>query len=114
MSIISSVDGYHLAWAVYLAAGLLASLVWWRATRRFRHQGWRDLLRGLAVVMIFTPWYASNTHEHFAPATMVVVMDLLLGDPANGLAGSLVLLAATAVMLLVLLVRRLISGWHIR
>ena len=100
---------YVIAWSVYLASGLVFCLFWWRLTGLIQHSGWRDLLRGICLVVIFTPWYASEAHEHYAPVIVIVAMDLLLGSTENGLAGSLVLLMACAVMLGALIVRRLVT-----
>jgi len=100
---------YLLGWMVYLGASLGFYLFWLKLTSNLKHAGWRDLLRGVAVVVIYTPWYVSQSHEHFAPAIVVVLMDLLLGSTDNGLAGSLALLIATAIMLGALITRRLLS-----
>ena len=99
---------YPLAWSVYLAAGAVFCLAWWKITAALGHSGWRDLLRGLSVVLIFTPWFVSDAHEYLAPASMVVMMDLLVGSTDNGLKGSLMLLLVLAVMLATLLVRYLL------
>lgn len=97
---------YLLAWSAYLAAGALFCLFWWKLTSSLNHGGWRDLLRGLVLVVIFTPWFANDSHETFAPAFIVVLMDLLLGSTDNGLAASLALLITTAIMLAALIARR--------
>ncbi|MFT7219462.1 MAG: hypothetical protein ACI8Z1_001077 [Candidatus Azotimanducaceae bacterium] len=101
---------YIAAWAVYAVAGFAFGASWWRLTRRVDHSGWRELLRGIVVVVIFTPWYISEVHEALAPAIVVVLMDFLLGSSDNGLTGSLVLLMATAGMLVLIIVRRLLKG----
>ena len=101
---------YAIAWAVYLASGIVFCAFWFRITRGISHSGWQDLLRGITLVAMFTPWFTSETHEHYAPAIIVVLMDLLLGSTENGLAGSMVLLIASAMMLGVLIVRRLLAN----
>jgi len=102
-----------IAWAVYIVIGLICSLFWWKVTRLVAHRGWRELLRGISLVVIYTPWYTSEAHEHLAPAMVVVLIDLLLGASGNGLAGSLALLLATAGMLVLLIGRRfLATGSH--
>ncbi|MBT4161958.1 MAG: hypothetical protein HOC70_06905 [Gammaproteobacteria bacterium] len=98
---------YLIAWGIYIGFGFLFCLFWWKITSGFRHAGWKDLLRGITVVVIFTPWYVSAAREHAAPAAVVVALDLMLGSTDNGLAGSLALLVATAIMLMLLIVRRL-------
>ena len=97
---------YFIGWSIYLLAGLAFSLAWWKLTSNLRHSGWRDLLRGITLVVIFTPWYVSEAHEHVAPAAVVVLIDLLLGSTDNGLTGSLALLISTGIMLIVLISKR--------
>jgi hypothetical protein len=97
---------YVIAWSVYISSGLLFSLFWWKITTLVAHRGWRELLRGISLVVLYTPWFTSEAHEHLAPAIVVVLIDLLLGASENGLAGSLALLLATAAMLAALIGRR--------
>jgi hypothetical protein len=97
---------YVLAWSVYISSGLIFSLFWWRITTLVTHRGWRELLRGISLVVIYTPWFTSEAHEHLAPAIVVVLIDLLLGSSDNGLAGSLALLLVSAAMLAALIVLR--------
>ncbi len=97
---------YFVAWAVYIGSGLIFSLFWWKLTKLVAHRGWRELLRGISLVVIYTPWFTGEAHEHLAPAMVVVLIDLLLGTTDNGVGGSLALLLATAVMLATLIGRR--------
>ena len=101
---------YVIGWSLYISSGLIFSLFWWKITKLVAHRGWRDLLRGISLVVIYTPWFTSEAHEHLAPAIVVVLMDLLLGSSDNGLAGSLTLLLATAVMLAALIGRRFFAS----
>lgn len=96
---------YLVAWSVYVLAGIGCCIVWWKMTSILGHRGWRDLLRGVAVVLIFTPWYAGDSPEFYAPAIVVLLMDLLLEGTASGLKGGVVLLVATFLMLCVLTAR---------
>ena len=57
---------YVLAWFVYISSGLIFSLFWWRLTRLITHRGWRELLRGISLVVIYTPWFTSEAQEHLA------------------------------------------------
>lgn len=99
---------YHVAWTIYLASGSVFSLACWRLTDRMRHTGWRDLIRGVVLVLIYTPWYVSEAREYVAPAAMVAAMDLLVGGTDNGLAGSVAILCAMAAMLTFLIGKRVI------
>ena len=102
-----------IAWSVYIFSGLIFSFFWWKVTKLVAHRGWQELLRGSSLVVIYTPWFTSEGHEHMAPAMVVVLIDLLLGASDNGLAGSLALLLATAGMLAVLIGRRFLdTGSH--
>ena len=94
-----------LAWLVYLLAGTGCSAVWWRMTRGIVNGGWRDILRGLLVVLIFTPWYSGEQAEYFAPAILILMMDLLLDGARSGLQGGIALLFSSFLMLLILSVR---------
>lgn len=98
---------YHIAWTVYLAAGVAFCVCFWKLTGHIRHPGWRDLTRGFTLVVIGTPWFVSDAELHLAPATVVVLMDLLIGSTDNGLRATLVLLVALAVMLGILIVRQI-------
>jgi hypothetical protein len=101
---------YVIAWSVYIGSGLIFSLFWWKITKLVAHRGWRELLRGVSLVVLYTPWFTSEAHEHLAPAIVVVLIDLLLGASDNGLAGSLALLLATAAMLAALIGRRYLAS----
>ena len=78
-------------------------------------------MRGLAVVLIFTPWFAGEgvtgegltgegatgeTSEFYAPAILVLLFDILLEGTKNGIKGGVALLVATFSMLLVITVRQ--------
>ena len=97
---------HQLAWGLYILSALVILAVWWELSSRLGRSDLRDFLRGLALVVIFTPWYATSAREHFAPAALVMVMDLALGDAANGERAALALLLAFVGMTLALLLRR--------
>lgn len=101
---------YIVAWLVYGVAGLGCCAFWWKITSFVGHRGWRDLLRGLAVVIIFTPWYAGESPEFYAPAFVVLLMDVLLEGVKSGLKGGIALLVATFIMLSIITVRQYIRS----
>ncbi len=90
---------YLIAWTVYILAGLGCCVVWWKITAFITNRGWRDLSRGLVLVMIFTPWFADEGRDAYAPALVVLAMDLLLEGAKGGLQGGLVLLISLFLML---------------
>ena len=97
-----------LGWLVYIAAGIACAFIWWHLTSYVRHGGWRDLLRGVLVVVIFTPWFAGDSHEFLAPAVVVLLMDLLLEGATAGMKGGMPLLFSSFAMLMVLTVKALL------
>ncbi len=103
---------YIIAWTVYLLAGAGCCAVWWKMTSSVSHRGWRDLARGFVFVLIFTPWYTGEAAEFFAPAFVILLMDLLLDGAAGGLKGGLALLISNFAMLLVLTFRLIRYGKH--
>ena len=98
---------YLVAWTVFLLAGISCCFIWWRITAHLEHGGWRELARGFAIVVVFTPWYTSTSNEHLAPAVVVLLMDLLVEGAKSGMQGGFALLFSTFTMLMVLLFRAL-------
>lgn len=97
---------YLVAWGLYLIAGVGCMAVWLKITSFLHHSGWRDLARGIAIVLIFTPWIAGESAQYYAPALVVMLMDLTLAGTASGLQGGVALLISAFVMLLVLTIRQ--------
>lgn len=97
---------YLLAWFIYILAGAGACVFWWKITSFMNKRVWRDLLRGMVLVLIFTPWYVGESSDFYAPAIVVLLMDLLLEGVKNGLRGGVALLVSTFLMLIVLSVRQ--------
>lgn len=104
----SLVDEYQyvIAWSIYCVAGIGGCLFWWKLTSGINHQGWRDLLRGIVVVFIYTPWSVGEPPGFYGPAIIVLLMDLLIEGSKSGLEGGLALLFATFFMLIVLTIKQ--------
>ncbi|MBD3647368.1 MAG: hypothetical protein HUJ31_07960 [Pseudomonadales bacterium] len=98
---------YAVAWTVYVLAGIGCMVVWWKITSRISPRALRDFLRGTAIVITFTPWYAGQSPEFFAPAIVVLLMDILLEGTKSGVKGGVVLLIGMLFMLAVLIVREI-------
>ena len=99
---------YLIAWLIYLGAGVGFAFVWWQVTENWRNTGWRELSRGFCIVFVFTPWHAGEQAGYYAPAIVVLAMDVLLGGVGGGLEGGIVLLASSFVMLLILIIRQFV------
>jgi hypothetical protein len=93
---------YVVAWAIYGLAGVIVCLIWWRMTAFFKQVVIKQIMRGVLVVLVFTPWYAGDTGLHFAPAIVVLVFEQFLGGQDRGL-GSLYALITSFCLLLVFL-----------
>jgi len=96
---------YLLAWTVYVLSGIGCAFVWWKLTSGIRNRGWQDLCRGLVLVLIFTPWYTGEDIRIYAPAFLILLMDLLLEGAKSGFHGGVALLFSSFFMLLVLAIR---------
>lgn len=97
---------YLIAWLIYILASVGVCVFWWKVTSFLRKRVWRDLARGIVLVLVVTPWYVGESAEHYAPAVVVLLMDLLLEGTKNGMRGGFALLISTFLMLLVLSVRQ--------
>lgn len=95
---------YVIAWSLYVAAGLGCLLVLMRITRKL-NRGFRNLLIGLFIVLTFTPWMViSGAFEYYAPAIVVLLMNVLVEESPNGMKAGVPLLFAAFLMLLTLIV----------
>ena len=96
---------YVVAWGIYILAGIGCCVVWWKLTSYISHKGWRELQRGAIAVLIFTPWYTAESPDFFAPASLVLLMDLILAGADAGMQGGPALLSSAFLMLVVLMAR---------
>lgn len=97
---------YAVAWGLYLVSAALFLSIWWRMTGWLGHNGWSDMLRGLALVGLFTPWFPGADYGYLAPASMIVAMEYLAGATGKGTSALLALIVATVLMLVILIFRR--------
>ena len=88
---------YWLIWTIYLAASGVFYAVFWLLTA-FSTAKWLSYsLRAVAAAVILTPWYANVQGESFAPALMVMTLDLItIGTSAVGRAAIPLLLSVIA------------------
>ena len=68
---------YLGVWFVYLMAGAVFYVVWHRFTRFKRALWWSYSLRAIFLALALTPWYSNTQAETFAPALMVMTLDLI-------------------------------------
>ena len=98
---------YLVAWLIYIVSGGLFTWVVIVFSRSVR--AWlRDLIVGSAMVLIFTPWHFGDSSQYWAPALLVLLMDVLLEGTETGLQGGVVILCMTTAMVGVVLIRMLL------
>lgn len=69
--------GYLTSWAIYLAAGTLCYILFYKATGWIRIKTIANMLRGIAIALIYTPWYVSESQDLMAPAVIVIPLDII-------------------------------------
>lgn len=68
---------YLIGWAVYIAAGALCFVIFYRFTGVLRYKLFANTLRAILIAIMFTPWYISPEEDLLAPAIIVVALDLV-------------------------------------
>ena len=73
---------------IYLTAGVVFFLLFWRLISILKLELLVYMLRGLTASLIFTPWFISLQETTLAPALMVVMLDMItLGSEEGFRAG---------------------------
>lgn len=74
---------YILGWTIYIAAGAVCYIIFYRATGVIRFKPIANMLRGIILAVMFTPWYVSADGDLMAPAIIVMMLDMVtLGGTA--------------------------------
>lgn len=68
---------YLIGWAVYIAAGALCFVIFYRLTGILRYKPLANTLRAMLIAVMFTPWYISPEEDLLAPAIIVMALDLV-------------------------------------
>lgn len=74
-------DDYLYGWLLYISGGLVFMGCWWWLTAKIRFADIRLLLRVIAGVIMFVPWYVSPDMDYLAPAIIMVGMEGLFEGP---------------------------------
>jgi len=94
--------GYLASWAIYLIAGTLCYVLFYRGTRWIRPKVLANTLRAILIALIYTPWYVAVDQELMAPALMVILLDIVtLGEDAFIRALVPLMMSTTAAVVLV-------------
>lgn len=74
---------YIVGWAVYIAAGAVCYMIFYRFTGAIKFKPLANSLRVVLIALMFTPWYVSPEADLLAPALMVMMLDMVtLGGSA--------------------------------
>ena len=105
--------GYITSWAVYLGAGTLCYILFYKATGKIGFKPLANVLRGIMIALIYTPWYVAADEDLMAPAVIVILLDMInIGGDAfiRGLVPlTLALIAAIVIALMAGLLRSLFA-----
>ncbi len=72
---------YIVGWAVYILAGTVCYMIFYRVTGGIKIKAIANSLRGILIALMFTPWYVSPEADLLAPALMVMMLDMVtVGD----------------------------------
>jgi len=69
--------GYITSWAVYLTAGTLCYILFYKATGAIGFKPLANVLRGIMLALIYTPWYVAADEDLMAPAVIVILLDMI-------------------------------------
>lgn len=69
--------GYLTSWAVYLTAGTICYVLFYKATGVISIKVIANILRGIMIALIYTPWYVAADKDLMAPAVIVILLDLI-------------------------------------
>ena len=67
-------DDYLYGWLLYIASGLVFMAFWWYLTAKIRFADIRLLLRVIAGVIMFVPWYVSAFWRAGTPLLVVLAL----------------------------------------
>lgn len=69
--------GYLTSWAIYLTAGTVCYVLFYKATGVIPIKVIANILRGIMIALIYTPWYVAADKDLMAPAVIVILLDMI-------------------------------------
>ena len=72
---------------IYLTAGVVFFLLFWRLISVLKFELLVYMLRGLLASLIFTPWFINLQETTLAPALIVAMLDMITLGSAEGFQG---------------------------
>lgn len=109
---------YILGWGIYIAAGALCFVIFYRTTGAIRFKPIANSLRAMMLALMFTPWYVTAEGDLLAPAIIVMMLDMVTIGGTSFVRAmvplGLSILAAFVVALTLPLLRRAFTGSETR
>ncbi len=68
---------YMAGWTVYLVAGTVCYMIFYRFTGMLKSKPVANSLRAILIALMFTPWYVAPDADLMAPALMVMMLDMI-------------------------------------
>lgn len=68
---------YLIGWSIYIAAGIVCYMIFYRFTGKIKYKPVANCLRALLLALMFTPWYIAPDQDLMAPALMVILLDMV-------------------------------------
>lgn len=69
--------GYLTSWAIYLTAGTICYVLFYKATGIISFKPLANILRAVMIALIYTPWYVAPEQDLMAPAVIVILLDMI-------------------------------------
>src|SRR5690606_17158797 len=105
----TEVQGYWLAWSLYLAAAAAGGYMAWRVLRRWLQRDLAILFECLLAALLFTPWYVLPDQDIMAPAFIVFALDTITIDTEAGVRALVPLIMALLLAIIVAIVLMVVS-----
>lgn len=96
--------GYLTSWAVYLTAGTICYVLFYKATGIIGFKPLANTLRAIMIALIYTPWYVAPEQDLMAPAVIVILLDMITVGGSAFVRALVPLILATIAAVLIALV----------
>ena len=94
---------YMIVWIIYVTAGVFAMLIVSKTTQFLPRQV-SSLVKVLALVLLFTPWFVSEGQGLMAPAVIVLIFDMLVKEQGEPLRAFMPLMVTSFIAILCLII----------
>ncbi|MBV1882609.1 MAG: hypothetical protein KUG82_13305 [Pseudomonadales bacterium] len=100
---------YMIVWVIYTVAGVFAMLIVAKISSFLPSQV-SSLMKALALVLLFTPWFVNEGQGLMAPAVIVLIFDMLVKEQGEPLRAFLPLMVTSFIAILSLIIHYVVTG----